>query len=52
MKKTIDSGDYEKLVEQIHYENPKIDIEFCKYIAGAYLFNDVEKSIVDLEDQA
>ena len=43
MKETFDNGDYEKLVEQIHAENPTIDIEFCKYIAGSYLFNDLKK---------
>ena len=33
----------EELVEQIKYENPNIDLEFCKYIAGSYLLYDVMK---------
>jgi len=32
---------FEELVQQIKDENPKLDIEFCKYIAGSYLLYDV-----------
>jgi len=42
-KETIDIEEYEKLVEQIHAENPKLDIEICKYIAGSYLY-DIKKN--------
>lgn len=43
---------FEELTEQIKQENPKIDIEMCKYIAGSYLIYDVmglEKPIDELE---
>lgn len=39
----LDPEEFEKLVEQIKMENPKIDIELCKYIAGSYLLYDVMK---------
>jgi len=41
--KEFDSKEFERLVEQIKLENPKIDIEICKYLAGSYLFYDVMK---------
>lgn len=34
---------FDELVEQIKAENPKLDLEFCKYIAGSYLLYDVMK---------
>ncbi len=50
--KDFDIKRYIELVEQIKSENPKIDIEMCKYIAGSYLLYDVmgiEKPNDDLE---
>ena len=50
--KDFDIKKYTELVEQIKSENPKIDIEMCKYIAGSYLLYDVmgiEKPNNDLE---
>ena len=50
--KDFDIKKYTELVEQIKSENPKIDIEMCKYIAGSYLLYDVmgiEKPNDDLE---
>ena len=34
---------FDELVEQIKAENPKPDLELCKYIAGSYLLYDVMK---------
>jgi cell division protein ZapA (FtsZ GTPase activity inhibitor) len=34
---------FDELVEQIKAENPKLDLELCKYIAGSYLLYDVMK---------
>jgi len=39
----FDDKEFQRLVEQIKIENPKLDIEFCKYIAGSYLLYDVMK---------
>jgi len=39
----FDDKECQRLVEQIKIENPKLDIEFCKYIAGSYLLYDVMK---------
>ncbi len=50
--KDFDIKRYTELVEQIKSENPKMDIEMCKYIAGSYLLYDVmgiEKPNDDLE---
>ncbi len=41
--KDFDTKKYNELVEQIKTENPKMDIEMCKYIAGSYLIYDVMK---------
>jgi len=41
--KEFDVKRFEELVEQIKYENPKLDLEICKYIAGSYLIYDVMK---------
>jgi hypothetical protein len=41
MDKEFDVKRFEELVNQIKDENPKIDIELCKYIAGSYLLYDV-----------
>lgn len=52
MKKDIDIEEFNRLVEQIKTENPSLDIELCKYIAGSYLYNDkknIEKCSDDLE---
>jgi len=49
----FDIKKFEELVEQIKTENPNIDLEFCKYIAGSYLLYDVmkiEKPTEDLEE--
>ena len=49
----FDIKKFEELVEQIKYENPNIDLEFCKYIAGSYLLYDVmkiDKPTEDLEE--
>lgn len=43
MKQDIDKEEFTNLVELIKSENPKIDIEFCKYIAGSYLYERLEK---------
>ena len=40
MNQEIDIKEFDKLVEQIKLENPKLDIEFCQYIAGSYLLYD------------
>ena len=51
--KNFDVKKYNELVEQIKTENPKIDIEFCKYLAGSYLIYDVmgvEKPNNDLDE--
>lgn len=40
MTKTLNIEEFDRLVEQIKFENPKLDIEFCKYIAGSYLLKD------------
>jgi len=42
-KLDFDTQRFEELVEQIKVENPKLDLEFCKYIAGSYLLYDVMK---------
>jgi hypothetical protein len=42
-KQDFDINKFEELVEQIKNENPNIDLEFCKYIAGSYLLYDVMK---------
>lgn len=34
---------FDELVEQIKAENPKLDLDLCKYIAGSYLLYDVMK---------
>jgi len=34
---------FDELVEQIKNENPKLDLDLCKYIAGSYLLYDVMK---------
>lgn len=34
---------FNELVEQIKAENPKLDLELCKYIAGSYILYDVMK---------
>ena len=41
--KEFDVKRFEELVEQIKRENPKLDLEICKYIAGSYLIYDVMK---------
>ncbi len=41
--KEFDIERFEELVKQIKEENPELDIEFCKYIAGSYLMYDVMK---------
>ena len=41
--KIFDTKKYEELVQQIKIENPNMDIEMCKYIAGSYLIYDVMK---------
>jgi hypothetical protein len=41
--KNFDTKKYNELVQQIKIENPKMDIEMCKYIAGSYLIYDVMK---------
>lgn len=41
--KEFDVKLFDELVEQIKAENPKIDLELCKYIAGSYLLYDVMK---------
>lgn len=41
--KEFDVKRFEELVEQIKTENPKLDLEICKYIAGSYLIYDVMK---------
>ena len=41
--KIFDTKKYEELVEQIKIENPNMDIEMCKYIAGSYIIYDVMK---------
>lgn len=41
--KNFDTKKYDELVQQIKIENPKMDIEMCKYIAGSYLIYDVMK---------
>ena len=46
----FDIKKFEELVEQIKNENPKIDSEFCKYIAGSYLLYDVMKINKPTED--
>ena len=49
----FDIKKFEALVEQIKNENPSIDLEFCKYIAGSYLLYDVmkiDKPTEDLEE--
>ena len=43
MKEDIDKQEFNHLVELIKSENPKIDIEFCKYFAGSYLYQRLEK---------
>ena len=43
MKQDIDKEEFTNLVELIKSENPKIDIEFCKYITGSYLYERLEK---------
>ena len=51
--KSFDVKKYNELVEQIKTENPKIDIEICKYLAGSYLIYDVmgvEKPNNDLDE--
>lgn len=40
MPGSLDIEEFDKLVEQIKYENPNLDIEFCKYVAGSYLLED------------
>lgn len=39
----FDAKLFEELTEQIKKENPKIDLELCKYIAGSYILYDVMK---------
>ena len=39
----FDAKLFEEITEQIKAENPKIDLELCKYIAGSYLLYDVMK---------
>ena len=34
---------FDELVEQIKAENPKLDLDLCKYIAGSYLLYDIMK---------
>ena len=34
---------FEELTEQIKQENPKLDLELCKFIAGSYVLYDVMK---------
>lgn len=49
----FDEKRFVELVEQIKQENPKIDIEMCKYIAGSYLIYDVmgvEKPTDELQE--
>ena len=41
--KIFDTKKYEELVQQIKIENPNMDIEMCKYIAGSYLIYDIMK---------
>ena len=41
--KDFDVKLFEELTEQIKQENPKIDLELCKYIAGSYILYDVMK---------
>lgn len=51
--KEFDIERFEELVKQIKEENPELDIEFCKYIAGSYLLYDVmniDKPTDDLEE--
>jgi len=53
MKKDIDIEEFNELVEQIKTENPTIDIEFCKYIAGSYLLYDksgIEKPADEVDE--
>ncbi len=39
----FDAKLFEELPEKIKKENPKIDLELCKYIAGSYILYDVMK---------
>ena len=34
---------FEELTEQIKKENPKLDLDLCKYISASYLMYDVMK---------
>ena len=39
----FDVKQFEELTEQIKQENPKLDLELCKYISASYLIYDVMK---------
>lgn len=39
----FDVKQFEELTEQIKKENPKLDLELCKYISASYLIYDVMK---------
>lgn len=42
-KEDFDVKRFDELVAQIKKENPKLDLELCKYVAGSYLIYDVMK---------
>ena len=51
--KEFDIERFEELVKQIKEENPELDIEFCKYIAGSYLLYDksgIEKPADEVDE--
>jgi len=39
----FDVKQFEELTEQIKKENPKLDLELCKYISASYILYDVMK---------
>jgi hypothetical protein len=48
----FDIKTFEELVNQIKEEHPKLDIEMAKYVAGSYLFNDLDKDKTVVETTA